>query len=172
MIQFKIPHEVLNKIVEYINDNESLNLFYTCKFIYNTLKHNGFKKSLSITPSNIINSNNIIESHYRTLNCLVYVDIQNQSQLSLNHWFENMIFLRCRLPDLYPNKMTNTKLLVIHSLKYNMLNIKWDFFPKLEDLYIRAYDITNLDYDKCKNLKKVCIYIFNDDSKFFNTTLN
>jgi hypothetical protein len=83
-----------------------------------------------------------------------------------------MIFLRCRLPDLYPNKMTNTKLLVIHSLKYNMLNIKWDFFPKLEDLYIRAYDITNLDYDKCKNLKKVCIYIFNDDSKFFNTTLN
>lgn len=169
MIQFKIPPEVLNKIVEYINDNESINLLYTCKFVYNNLKQNGFKKSLKITPNNI--TKNIIR-HYRTLNCLIYVDIQNQSQLSLNHWVENMIFLRCRLPHLYPIKKADTKLLVIHSLKYNTLNINWDFFPKLEDLYIRAYDITNLDYDKCKNLKKICIYIFNENSKFFNTTLN
>ena len=60
MIQFKIPPEVLNKIVEYINDNESINLLYTCKFVYNYLKQNGFKKSLKITPNNI--TKNIIET--------------------------------------------------------------------------------------------------------------
>lgn len=149
-----LPNEIINEIIKYINDIESLQLLKTCKTLYIIMKNNGFLKSIIINKVNKINEVNIL-SHINTINYIIYYNVDR----IYNIWVNQMSFILCNIENINPLNKTKTKILLIYSNYYYIINIDWEKFPDLEFVYIDAYDVINIEKCNlyCKKLKIKCI---------------
>ena len=121
------------------------------------MKNNGFLKSIIINKEDKINEIDIL-CHLNTLKYIIYYDVHT---IYNNIWMDNMSFILCNIENINPENITITKILLIYSKFYYIIDINWKQFPKLEFVYINAFDVKNLnDCDLyCKNMKIKCINI-------------
>jgi len=150
-----LPNEIINEIIKYIIDIDSLKLLQTCKTIYIIMKNNGFLKSLMINKEKTINEIDIL-CHLNTLMYIMYYDVD---RIYNNIWVNQMSFILCNIENINPLYKTKTKILLIYSNYYYIINIDWEKFPDLEFVYIDAYDVINIEKCNlyCKKLKIKCI---------------
>ena len=159
----KCPPIILSSITSFLDNKEGINLILTCKYI----KTHGYKYGF-LTTIQLKHTNDFFtflqnfETHKKTIKTIKVHGIDNP-HMWLPEYTQCLIFEHCSLSEYFnPKKQIYTtkvlKLIDYHRYKNKInLQINWNCFPNLEELYLYVYQVNINGLDDLKHLKIIKI---------------
>lgn len=161
MFLCNLPDDTIFEVISYFSKNKDSLFFLTCtKELYKFMKKNGFMVHVELTDSakkyiQQCNANQL------TLQKIFLLNMENPANWIFNYprfvECSNCVFTEPFLPS--GRKPVHTKDLILRSSKglRTKLVVKWELFPKLRKVLIKAWDVDLTGLDMLPELEMVYI---------------